>query len=116
MLYGRGQAVPFLTDAVSYVASFGTVSRIHGRFRPENAAGRKALWREVADGLRLVWQVPVMRAVAIQTPLVNFAFSGVFFTIILAMRQHGDSTVVIGLMRSGPLWPPGCRDACAWQP
>lgn len=100
VLYGLGQAVPFLTDAVSYVASFGTVSRINGRFRPENAAGRKALWREVADGLRLVWQVPVMRAVAIQTPLVNFAFSGVFFTIILAMRQHGESTVVIGLVQA----------------
>jgi MFS family permease len=100
VLYGLGQAVPFLTDAVSYVASFGTVSRIHGRFRPEKAAVRKALWREVADGLRLVWQVPVMRAVVIQTPLVNFAFSGVFFTITLAMRQHGDSTVVIGLVQA----------------
>ena len=54
MLFGLGQAVPFLADAVSYMASFGTVSRIRGRFRPENAAGRKALWREVADGLRLI--------------------------------------------------------------
>jgi hypothetical protein len=49
ILFGLGWAVPFLTDAVSYAVSFGTVSRIRGRFRPENAAGRKALWREVAD-------------------------------------------------------------------
>jgi MFS family permease len=100
VLFGLGQAVPFLADALSYVASFGTVNRIRGRFRPQNAAGRKALRREVADGLRLVWQVPVLRAVTLQTPLVNFAFTGVIFTITLAMRQHGTSTAVIGLVQA----------------
>jgi MFS family permease len=100
VLFGLGRAVPFLADAVSYAASFGTVSRIRGRFRPENAAGRKALWREVADGLQLVWQVPILRAVVITAPLVNFAFNGVIFTITLAMRQHGTSTVVIGLVQA----------------
>lgn len=100
MLFGLGQAVPFLTDAVSYVASFGTVSRIRGRFRPENATARKALWREAADGLHLVWQAPILRAVAIQIPLVNFAFTGVIFTVTLALRQHGTSTEVIGLVQA----------------
>ena len=71
VLFGFGRAVPFLADAVSYAVSFGTVSRIRGRFRPENAAGRKALWREVADGLRLVWQVPILRAVVIQGPCLT---------------------------------------------
>jgi MFS family permease len=100
MLFGLGQTVPFLADAVSYAASFGTVSRIRGRFRPENTVGRKALWREVADGLQLVWQVPLLRAVVIQTPLMNFAFNGVIFSITLAMRQHGTSTTVIGLVQA----------------
>ena len=100
MLFGLGQAVPFLADAVSYGVSSGTVNRIRGRFRPENAAARKALWREVADGLQLVWRVPVLRAVTLQTPLVNFAFTGVIFTITLALRQHGTSTVVIGLVQA----------------
>ncbi|MGH3298594.1 MAG: MFS transporter [Trebonia sp.] len=100
LLFGLGQAAPFLADAISYAASFGTVSRIRGRFRPQNPAGRKALWREVAEGLRLVWQVPVLRAAVIQTPLVNFAFTGVIFTITLAMRQHGTSTAAIGLVQA----------------
>jgi len=91
LLFGLGQAVPFLADALSYGASFGTVNRIRGRFRPKEAAERKALWREVGDGLRLVWRVPILRAVVIQAPLVNFAFNGVIFTITLAMRQHGTS-------------------------
>jgi MFS family permease len=100
VLFGLGRAVPFLADAVSYAASFGTVSRIRGRFRPENAAGRQALWREVADGLHLVWRVPILRAVVITAPLVNFAFTGVIFTITLALRQHGTSTAVIGLVQA----------------
>ena len=100
VLFGLGRAVPFLADAVSYAASFGTVSRIRGRFRPERTAGRKALWREAADGMRLVWQVPILRATVITAPLVNFAFNGVLFTIILAMRQHGTSTAVIGLVQA----------------
>jgi len=60
LLFGLGRAVPFLADAVSYAVSFGTVTRIRGRFRPKQGAERKALWREVADGLRLVWQVPIL--------------------------------------------------------
>jgi MFS family permease len=87
-------------DAVSYGASFGTVSRIRGRFRPKQPVERKALWREVAEGLRLVWQVPILRTTVLTAPLVNFAFSGVLFTIILAMRQHGTSTAVIGLVQA----------------
>jgi MFS family permease len=99
-LFGLGRAVPFLADAVSYVVSFGTVNRIRGRFRPEKAAGRKALCREVADGLRFVWHVPILRMTVIMAPLINFAFNGVLFTITLALRQHGTSAAVIGLAQA----------------
>jgi MFS family permease len=100
VLFGLGRAVPFLADAVSYGVSFGTVSRIRGRFRSGKPAERKALWREVADGLQFVWRVPILRAVAIQAPLVNFSFTGVIFTITLALREHGTSAVVIGLVQA----------------
>jgi MFS family permease len=98
LLFGVGRAVPFLADAVSYAASFGTVSRIRGRFRPEAAPERKALWREAADGLRLAWQVPLLRAVMVRGPLINFAFTGVLFTITVGLRQHGTSAPVVGLV------------------
>ena len=55
----------------------------------------------MADGLQVVWQVPILRAVLIMAPLVNFAFNGVTFTITLALRQHGTSTAVIGLVQAG---------------
>jgi hypothetical protein len=112
VLFGLGRAVPFLADAVSYGVSFGTVSRIRGRFRSEKAAERKALWREVADGLQFVWRVPILRAVVIQAPLVNFSFTGVIFTITLAMREHGTPAVVIGLVQAA-IAPGGLLGAIA---
>ena len=47
-----------------------------------------------------MWRVPILRAVVIQAPLINFAFTGVLFTITLALRQHGTSTAVIGLVQA----------------
>jgi MFS family permease len=115
LLFGLGRAVPFLADGVSYAASFLTVSRIRGRFRPQRAAGRRPLRHEMLDGLRIVWQIPLLRAVAVQGPLVNFAFNGVLFTITVGLRQHGTPATVIGLVQAGvmaggvlgaPLAPP----------
>jgi MFS family permease len=99
LLFGVGRAVPFLADAFSYAISIGTVSRIRGRFRPQRATERKALRHEVADGLRIVWQIPLLRAVVVLGPLVNFAFNGVLFTITVGLRQHGTSATVIGLVQ-----------------
>ena len=81
--------------------SCGTVSRIRGRFRPERQASRTSLLREAADGIRLVRRHPLLRAVMIQAPLVNFAFTGVIFTVTLALRRHGTAPGIIGLAQAG---------------
>lgn len=100
-LFGLARAVPFLGDAVSYVVSAGTASRIRGRFRPDRTGPRKPLWREAIDGVQLVGRIPILRAVAIQAPLINFAFIGVVFGITLALRRDGTSAGVIGLVQAG---------------
>lgn len=99
-LFGLGRAVPFIADAASYLVSAAGVSRIRGKFRAEPSDGRKALWREVADGLHLVWRNPLLRVSVIQGPLINFAFNGVLFTITLALRRHGTAPGVIGLVQA----------------
>jgi MFS family permease len=98
---GVCRALPFVTDAASYLVSAGTVSRIRGEFRPPRTGERKRLWREVADGLRFVWAEPILRAVVVQAPLINFAFNGVIFAVTLALRKHGTSTDVIGFVQAG---------------
>jgi MFS family permease len=100
LLFGLGRAVPFADDAASYLVSAAAVSRIRGKFRAERSGGRKSLWREVADGMHLVWGIPLLRTVVIQAPLLNFAFNGVIFTITLALRQHGTAAGTIGLVQA----------------
>jgi MFS family permease len=100
-LFGLGNAVPFLADSVSYLVSVGTVSRIRGRFRPERTGERKSLWHEVAEGLGVVWRNALLRAVVILAPLINFAFNGVIFTITVALRQHGVTPAIVGLVQAG---------------
>lgn len=100
-LFSLGSAIPFIGDAVSYAVSVGTVSRIRGHFRPQRTGEPTSLWREAADGIRLVWKHPLLRAVVVQAPLVNFAFSGVIFTITLALRRHGTAPAIIGLAQAG---------------
>ncbi|HUB38502.1 MAG TPA: MFS transporter [Streptosporangiaceae bacterium] len=100
-LFALGNAVPFLADAVSYLTSAGTVSRIRGQFRPQRSGERKSIWHEIAEGLRLVWRHRLLRAVVIMAPLVNFAFDGVIFTITVALRQHGVAPGIIGLAQAG---------------
>jgi MFS family permease len=85
VLFGLGRAVPFLADAVSYAVSFGTVSRIRGRFRPKQAAERKALWREVADGLQLVQHVS--GAGAVGAFAAAMAVAAVLCVILPGLRQ-----------------------------
>jgi MFS family permease len=100
-LFGLGSSIPFIGDALSYLVSVGTVSRIRGRFRPERSGERKSLGHEVLDGLRMFWHHRLLRALMFQAPLINFAFTGVLFTITLALRKHGTSATVIGLAQAG---------------
>lgn len=100
-LFGLGSAIPFIGDAVSYALSVGTVSRIRGQFRPHRTGDRASLWREAADGIGLVWKQPLLRAVIVQAPLVNFAINGVIFTITLTLRRHGTAPAIVGLAQAG---------------
>jgi MFS family permease len=100
-LFGLGSAVPFAGDAASYLVSAGAVSRIRGKFRPERSGERTAPWREAIEGLHLVWQNQLLRAVIIRAPLVNFAFTGAIFTITLALRRAGTAPGIIGLAQAG---------------
>lgn len=96
-LYGIGRAVPFLADAVSYGISVLTSRGLKGAFasaaEPEL---RRGLWKEAFDGMKHLWQDSLLRAVLIQAPLINFAFNGAMFTVILGLRGHGVSATAIG--------------------
>jgi MFS family permease len=99
-LFSLGRAVPFVGDAVSYGISTVTSVKIRGKFAPAERE-HDPLWREALDGIRLIWRDALLRAVVIQAPLINFAFTGIIYTVTLALRTHGTSPAVIGLTQAG---------------
>lgn len=95
-LFDVARSLPFVADAISYLISVGSLAFLRGEFRAEATSGRERLHRRVREGFAHIWRTPVLRAFAIQTPLVNFAYSGVIFTVPVALRVHGVSGAVIG--------------------
>lgn len=97
LLYGLGRAIPFVADAVSYGISVLTSQRLRGPFGiVADPTPRRGLWAEALEGLKLLWRDSLLRAVLIQAPLINFAFTGAIFTVILGLRRHGVSAAAIG--------------------
>jgi len=100
-LFALAQSAPFLADAVSYAISLLTLLGVRGHFRPEPAkVERQGLHRDIATGIRFVWNTPFLRALVIQSPLMNFALTGAVFAMVVILRVHAVHPAVIGAAES----------------
>ena len=100
-LFAVAQSAPFLADAASYAISLLTLLGLRGHFSPEPAkVERRGLHRDIATGIRFVWNTPFLRALVIQLPLVNFAVNGATFAMVVILRVHGVYPAVIGAAES----------------
>ncbi len=97
ILFGITHALPFVGNAVSYLASLIGVALIRRPLqgeRDENPPGHAAA---LAEGVRFVFRNPFLRAVVVIAAPLNFALIGTTFTIIVTLQQHGVAPGVIGL-------------------
>jgi MFS family permease len=95
ILFEVGRAVPFIADGISYLFSIVGLGCMRGNFRA-GVTNDNTLQRRVREGFAQMWRTPVLRAFAIQVPLINFAYTGVVFTVPVSLRIHGVSGGVIG--------------------
>jgi MFS family permease len=89
VLYTFGRAVPFLTDALSYLASVLSLLFMQTKFQLERVAAPHRLWTEVVEGMKWMWQQPILRTMAFLNSgwsALGFGFS--LLVIVLAQRQH----------------------------
>jgi MFS family permease len=101
ILFSLGRSLPFVGDTISYGVSTLTSSRLTGSFQSARSGkSRRGLWAEAFEGVRFIWNDALLRAIIIQAPLVNFAFSGVIFTVTLSLRHNGTSATVIGFAQA----------------
>jgi predicted MFS family arabinose efflux permease len=95
-----GRSVPFIADAVTYVASIVSLMRIKAPFHTERAAATRNLRGEVAEGLRWLWGNPLIRYMAFLTGGLNLINAATPLIIIVLAKEMGAGDAAIGVIFS----------------
>ncbi|MGH2494518.1 MAG: MFS transporter [Ktedonobacteraceae bacterium] len=85
-----GTILAYVTDSISYLVSVVSLLFIRVSFQMERTTEkRRALYKEIAEGLRFLWQERLLRIMVLLTTMVNFLQSSI--------------TLIIIVLASGPL-------------
>ncbi len=104
IIYGLGRAVPFATDAISYMFSVVSLLFVRTPLRQQRAATPVNLLQEMKEGIVWLWNHPVIRFIAlltwgIYTPVIGYGL----ILIVLAQGQHASSFVIGLIFAAGGL-------------
>ena len=101
-LFGIGRALPFVFDAVSYLASAISLLFVRGEFQSrgehDTEISPRAILRETVEGLRWVWRNSFGRAAVSLVGASNAVFSALILMLVVSTQRHGASSAQIGLM------------------
>ena len=102
ILFGVGRAVPFLVDAVTYLASIVTLLLIQKDFQAETRPKPTTrMLAEVKEGVVWLWNQPFLRAASFLVAASNLLFAALVLVLIVVARDGGASPAMIGVMLSG---------------
>ena len=100
-LYGTlGRAIPFVFDTISYAVSVISLTLIKKPFQEKRTVTERNLRKEMAEGLRWLWDEPIVRFLAFLAGGLNFVWSSVPLIAIVIAKQLGASDAQIGLIFS----------------
>lgn len=83
---GLGVAVPYLADAVTYLAAAALVASLGGGARAprrEPRAPGRMIRRDMAEGLTVLWRDRLLRALCVSTALCNIGIGALIATLVL---------------------------------
>jgi predicted MFS family arabinose efflux permease len=89
-----------LIDALSYLVSALFLFRLrHEEAAPPQASLHRHVFREIAEGLRALWQQPILRPLLLARAIRTF-FGGMFgpFYVLYVIQHLGVSPAVMGLV------------------
>jgi predicted MFS family arabinose efflux permease len=95
-----GQGWPFVVNALCFAVSAAALWRLRARFDPAPAAGHPHLRREIAEGLRWLWNDQLVRRMALITGVSNGVQAAIPLLLIVLAQQRGASESQIGLIFS----------------
>ena len=91
-----GRGAPFITDAISYGVSVISLLFIKTRFQSDRANPTFNLGKEVAEGVRWLWQKPLIRFMAFLVGGLNLISAASTLLIIVLAKQLGAQNAQIG--------------------
>lgn len=100
LLFGIARSLPFLVNAVSYVASAVALLLIRTPLQEERTPSAQSPLRDLGVGLRHVATTPALRATVMVAAPLNFALNGVIFGIVVVLRDRGVAAGLIGTVET----------------
>ena len=97
-LFALGRLVPFAVDALCHAVAFVTLLFLRQPARPAADRPRRRFGREIADGLRWVWQRREIRVTALCAIGLNLFFYAFYLAVIVLAQQRGVPAGEIGVM------------------
>ncbi len=95
-----GRGVPFIVNAVSFLLSALSIASIRTSFRRAQPVPARPLRVEIAEGLRWLWHMPLIRTMALLTGGLNFVDAAAPLMLIVIAKNAGASDVDVGLIFS----------------
>jgi len=99
-LFAVGHGVPLVVDAITFAAAAALIARLASRPRAVPTV-RTALWADVREGVRWLWNHAGVRTLALAILVMNITFCAAFATWVLFARERlGLSETQYGLLIS----------------
>ena len=93
-----GRSAPFIAYAVSFAVSAISVVLIKADFGKAAPPPSRGLLHEIGEGLRWMWQMPLIRTMAFLTGGLNMVNAAAPLILIVIARNLGASAAEIGLI------------------
>jgi MFS family permease len=97
-LYGLARSLPFLADAISYVASVCSFVFVRTPLQETRSHLPSKLYMEIAAGMTWLWRHPVIRTIAVLMGGLVFVDDGMRLIVIVLAQHQGASSLTIGLI------------------
>ena len=97
-LFSLSQLLPFVADALSYAVSIVTLLLIRTPFQKKSSSTRRHLFVEISEGMRWMWNQPVLRSMSLVSLIAALFMPGSSLTVIVLAQQQHASAFTIGLI------------------
>jgi predicted MFS family arabinose efflux permease len=97
-LFGAASFLPFLVDAVTYVASLASLSLIRSPFQGRVERERQPVLREIVGGVAWLWRQRFLRLAALLAGGTNLLFQALMLVTIVLAKERGASPAEIGVI------------------